>query len=398
MTESLFIHLSSSDPGQTVEAIVIASDGSISTPTFTTPLDALAASFGELPLVVLIPGSEALCATAVLPKVRAGQILKMLPFALEEHIAGELDQQHFAMGRPSRSSSTLASEGLSVPVAILERQTLKRYVDTLRAVGLEPTQMLLDEECIAGKPGDVIAWVQNEEVFLRAPSGPGLRCRASDLSTTLDLLPSEPPLSTLGLQIVETGTTNERIKTFLEEAGRRFSRVTSTGVADSALRWLVAQRALAEPINLLQGEWWPRRSPRTLSKKWRLPIALAAALLVLIIIDHANTWWLAAAEEKRLDLAISQGGGDPNLSSTAQTHTPPLRRALLDLANAGVRDHALTSVVMDRSVIRLTLANGRSAEALIGTLSAAGWRVSPGKDEQGREFLTLTATQVAGAP
>ncbi|MBM4191879.1 MAG: hypothetical protein FJ196_02255 [Gammaproteobacteria bacterium] len=396
MTETLFIYFSSPDPTQVVEATVVSSDGSVSKASFTTTLESVATSFGELPLVVLIPGSKALCTTAVLPKVRTSQIRRMLPFALEEQIAGELEQQHFAMGRPSLGTGASASSSLSVPVAVIQHQTLQSYLDPLRSFGLEPAQMLLDQECIAGKPGDVVAWVQGEEVFLRTPSGLGLRCRANDLQTTLGLLPNEPPMSTLGLQVVGTSLT-EPMNPFFEKIDQRFARIFSTDIGESPLNWLVSQRVLADPINLLQGEWRSRRSQTLLSEKWRRPVALAATLLLLIVIDQANTWRIAAAEETNLNLAISQTGIDPDVSSTGLIKISPMRRVLLDLANAGVRDNVLNSIVMDGAIIRITLASGRSAEPLNELLGALGWRLSTGKDEQGHVVITLSVTDAGDA-
>jgi len=74
-----------------------------------------------------------------------------------------------------------------------------------------------------------------------------------------------------------------------------------------------------------------------------------------------------------------------------------MRRVLLDLANAGVRDNVLNSIVMDGAIIRITLASGRSAEPLNELLGALGWRLSTGKDEQGHVVITLSVTDAGDA-
>jgi hypothetical protein len=311
----------------------------------------------------------------------------MIPFALEEHIAGDLDHQHFALDSPIRIVDSSSTEGLQVPVVVIRRETVDKYLELIRGAGLEPIAMHLDESLVAAKPGDVIAWLQGDEVFLRTPSGLGMRCAVEDLGMTLDLMPSEPPFSSLGLQIVglSQSATDRALK--LHELETRFSRVQTGQTATPILDWLVAQRSIAEPINLLQSDLAPRRRSRGLSTRWRLPAALAAGLFALVLINHGNTWRMAAAEEQALDLSIAQAGGYPG--SDAPIVTTALRQALVDLANSGVRDGAIASIAYQSKIIRVTLNSSDSPEAAVRSLSLSGWRVDVGADDQGRVILTL---------
>jgi type II secretory pathway component PulL len=311
----------------------------------------------------------------------------MIPFALEEHIAGDLDQQRFAVGSPKRIVDSSSTEGLQVPVVVIRRETVDKYLEALRNAGLEPIAMHLDESLVAAKPGDVIAWLQGEEVFLRTPSGLGMRCAVEDLGMTLDLMPSDLPYSSLGLQIfgLSQNSTDRALK--LDELETRFSRVQTGQTATPILDWLVAQRSIAEPINLLQSDLAPRRRSRGLSARWRLPAALAAGLFALVLINHGNTWRIAAAEEKALDLSIAQAGGYPG--SDAPIVTTALRQALVDLANSGVRDGAIASIAYQSKIIRITLNSSDSPEAAVRSLRLSGWRVDAGADDQGRVILTL---------
>jgi general secretion pathway protein L len=387
MTDTLFIHLPKPDPTTPVMATVRSATGSVERAAFVGPLSDLTSSYPEAKVVGLIPGSEALSTDAVLPKVGSGQIRKMLPFALEEQIAGELDQQHFAMGRPSPLTEAASKDGLRVPVVVLRRERIEAYLAAFRSAGLEPAHLYLDEACIAAKPGDVIGWVQGDEVFLRSPTGAGLRCHVKDLVATLEFLPPDPPLSTLGLQLVGRTEANLASEIRLDQLQNRFSRVLYGPSADPILDWLVAQRALADPVDLLQGEFTPRRDYRWVSPRWKLSAALATGLLSLVLVDKAITWRSAVAEEAAIDLTLSQGGVAP----TAVAPAPPstLRRALTDLANAGVRDGALVSIAQEGEVVRVTLAPNVSPEAAKQSLSASGWRVELTQDEQARAVLAL---------
>jgi general secretion pathway protein L len=389
MTDTLFIHLSSPDPGGSVSASVVSPDGAVVRAAYSTTLATLAETYRGLTVVGLIPGAEALTTVVSLPKVRSRALRKMLPFALEEQIAGELDRQHFAVGG---ASDTSTQDRLELPVTAIRRESLEAYLHALRAVGFEPAALYLDESCIAAKPGDVVAWNQGDELFLRAPSGAGLRCRATDLSTVIDLLPTDAPLSSLGLQIVELPKSATPQEVVLDDLKSRYAAILRVRPAEHFLDWLVAQHRLAAPINLLQGEHAPRQARFWSESRWRLPAALAAALLLLVTIDRAYTWRSAALEEATLDATISAGGVAPQSITRPATDTP-LRRALVDLANAGVRNGALVAVIQESDVIRVTLSQETSREPLVRELSTNGWRIDSGSDDQGRPVLTLISAQ-----
>ena len=391
MTDTLFIHLSSPDPEGSVSACIVSPDGAVIRATHSTTLATLAETYRGLTVVGLIPGAEALTTVVSLPKVRSRALRKMLPFALEEQIAGELDRQHFAVGAASGAST---QDRLELPVTAIRRESLEAYLHALRAVGFEPAALHLDESCIAPKPGDVIAWNQGDEIFLRAPSGAGLRCRATDLSTAIDLLPTDPPLSSLGLQIVELPKSATTHEISVDALKSHYSAIFRVRPAEHFLDWLIAQHRLAHPINLLQGEHVPRRVRFWSESRWRLPAALAAALLLLVTIDRAYTWRSAALAEAALDATISAGGVNPQ-SVIRPAADAPLRRVLVDLANAGVRNGALVAVIQESDVICVTLSQETPQEPLVRALSTKGWRIDSGSDDQGRPVLTLVSAQSA---
>lgn len=392
MTDTLFIYLSSPDPEGSVAASVVSSDGAVIRAAHSTSLATLAETYRGLTVVGLIPGAEALTTVVSLPKVRARALRKMLPFALEEQIAGELDRQHFAVGAASGAST---QDRLELPVTAIDRETLDAYLHALRSVGLEPAALHLDESCVAPKPGDTIAWVQGDEVFLRSPSGAGLRCRTDDLSTAIELLPGDPPLSSLGLQLVELPKSTSVGDVFCDELESRYSAVLRVRPAEHFLDWLIAQRGLANPINLLQGERAPRPMRSWVASRWRLPAALAAALLGLVMIDRAYVWRSAALAETALDVAITQGGVSPQ-SVSRPVIDAPLRRALVDLANAGVRDGGMVAVIQESEVIRVTLSRETPQEPIVRALTMNQGRIDSATDDQGRTVLTLSAAR--GAP
>ena len=55
-------------------------------------------------VVVLVPGIDVLFAQPELPVRGGARLMQVVPFALEEHIADEIESMHFALGKPDSSS------------------------------------------------------------------------------------------------------------------------------------------------------------------------------------------------------------------------------------------------------------------------------------------------------
>jgi len=209
---------------------------------------------------------------------------------------------------------------------------------------------------------------------------------------SLDFLQSDPPFSTLGLQLVGLSDQSS-IDLDIEALEARFARVQVTRSDGPVLDWLVAQRSIAEPINLLQGERKPRPRTEALVSRWRWAAALAAILFALVLIDYGNTWRSAAIEESALDQTLAQAG---DLSASNGSIKPSrLRRALVDLAQVGVRDGAIVSIANQDNVVRVTLRNANAVETSARALEALGWRVDSSVDDQGRAQWTLIELEVS---
>lgn len=396
MTDTLYLHFDSLEADASLEALVVDDEGSIRTPTFRSTLAELAARHREARLIVLIPGSEALSTVTTLPKMSASQIRNALPFALEEHIAGELDRQHFAMGRPqpvSHDASTGAQ--IRVPLVVIEQDRIRRYCDALRAAQLEPNHLYLDESFVVGKPGDVIGWHDGQEIFLRAPTGEGLRGALDDLTDVIAMLPNDPPLSTLGLQIFGSADPDilDRVSKTLDP--HRFARVQHSATS-SMLEWWVGQRSIAEPIDLLQGEFATYRRRVTFDPRWRLAGVIAVMCLALHVADRWWTWQSATTELRSLEqqiAAVAPGAlsvpFDNTAKAAAATELSFLRLALQELAAESLGEGVLTDVALEPTTVRVTFKDGFDPTTVARRFAAKGWSTTLGRDDTSRPTITL---------
>src|SRR5439155_128199 len=79
--------------------------------------------------------------------VKAGAKLQQLvPYALEEHLADDIDDLHFAIGKRAGESSR-------APVAVVARALLDEWLAMLHAGGIEPEAIYADSELLPHNPG-----------------------------------------------------------------------------------------------------------------------------------------------------------------------------------------------------------------------------------------------------
>lgn len=415
MTDTLYLRLTDTLPDAPAEGMIVGRDGSVIAGPRTESLTALAgsafaAAHPGCRVVVLIPGTEALTTTARLPKMAASRIRASLPYALEEMLVGDLEAQHFALGRARTRAGETDGGGLDVPVVVMQRARLSSWMELLRSHGLEPAALHLEDSCVAAKPGDVIAWLRAGEALLCTPAGDALVTRIEDLGAALDLLPADPPAATLGLQLCASAEERARYGALVESAGARFSRITWLGAADSPLPWLVSQFALATPINLLQGEFLPRAPTSRITARWRLAAALAGALLLLQVAERIFVWQSAAAESRILDAtlleavrtvrpevqsaseAVSLLRGRAVGDSAAASARPvgDLAAILAQLAAAGLPAESLSKIVIDSGLLRLEFAAGIATESIEKNLTTKGWQLRKEALADGRVALGVS--------
>jgi general secretion pathway protein L len=73
-----------------------------------------------------------------------------VPYALEEHLAADIEELHFAIGKR-------AGDSLRAPVAVVARALLQEWLTTLRAAGLEPSAIYADSDLLPENTGQAVA-------------------------------------------------------------------------------------------------------------------------------------------------------------------------------------------------------------------------------------------------
>jgi len=301
MAETLVIRLRAA-PEAPASWLIVDANGARSGPARSgTVGDALPLAAGRR-VLLLVPGSEVALAEPELPLRGGARVAQAVPFALEEHLASDVDALHFAIG--SRADSAMGT-----PVAAVARGLMDRWNGTCVEAGLAPQAAYADSAVVPAMPTGCTLLLDESALYVRRADAMPFVLDAEPLATALDIALGPP---------ADEGTPGEHVTFFVSpgeyEANRDLveglrARTASLQVklmTEGALPVLAAQAVGANAVNLLQGAYAPRRSVSGGLQRWRLPAALAAACLLAFLAVQALSLWKLSRAEKHLDTQITE--------------------------------------------------------------------------------------------
>lgn len=230
-------------------------------------LAAAAAAFQGQPCTAFVPGLRVLLTRVAVPSRKRAQQARAVPFALEEELAEELDQLHFALGHFAAGE---------VPVAVLDRAWLGTWLEALEAAGIGVSAMVPD---VLAVPWDGVRWSL-------LPVAGGVLVRTGAQSGFAADLANLRPLLAAALE--EAG----------DDAPERL-RVLPTAAPDphlgvlplpedreapmrSPLLWLAAGMDPATAVDLFQGDFDRTVGGESPWRAWQPAVALGLLLLALV--------------------------------------------------------------------------------------------------------------------
>lgn len=299
MTETLVIRLRSTEDAP-ASWLIIDGNGARSGPVVNGPIgDALTLAQARR-TVILLPATDITLAEPDLPPVRgAARIAQAVPFALEEQLASDLENLHFAVGARNPAAS-------ATPVAIVARSVLDRWQAVWEAAGIHPDAAYAESSLVPSAPNATVLVLDEGTLHVRRPGSVAYALDALSLTTALDLALAP---STEGGEHVTfyAGTVDyESNKDVIEGLRERTATLQVKLLPDGVLPLLAAQLPTARAVNLLQGTYAPPSSLGPRLRQWRVPAALAAATLLVFLGSQAVKLWQLRQAEQKLNAEIAQ--------------------------------------------------------------------------------------------
>lgn len=232
-------------------------------------------------IVVLVPSERVVVLETDAIGARRAQLVKAVPFALEDQLASPVEELHFALA-PGAS-------GGRVVVAVVARDVLRDWIDALAQHGLRADSMIPDALALASPPGACLVAIEDERTLLRGSAAQALACDTSALDAWLRIAaPAQLDVHDfrdaprLALPVA-VASYHERRSDLLAFIGERFA-------GDAA-------------INLLQGDFAPAHRRQPLARVWRRAALLAVAAVVVALLFAAGDWLRLRRESDRLERA-----------------------------------------------------------------------------------------------
>lgn len=335
--------------------VIVGADGGRLGPVATGDFADAAPVAAERQVVVIAPGSSITLARPELPVKSGAKLAQVVPYAMEESLAGEVEQFHFAIGATDEAGATL--------VAALRREELRGWLDALAGAGISPASVVPDTLCLPDNPGKTVAVIDAGQLLVRAPGALPVALDAEPLteSFTLAGLEGEDRHVQLFVSQQDWHESREMIEALREVTGSLDLQI----LPDGALPLLAAQAVRSGTLSLLQGEFVRRTGWRAEWQRWRIAAFLAIAALALHVGVRGYDLVRLHAEQRRLDAAIEQAAriALPDVERIQDARAQVEQR----LAGAGAGDP-------DGFLAQLAAVAGALAGAPGPKLESLGWR------------------------
>lgn len=290
--ETLFIQLPRENE-EDIAYLVASAEGGSNTRLMRGRLEDCARLAENKKLVVLAPSENILVSHVALAIRNRTQFAKALPYALEEQLADDVDDLHFAIGSRLEDGTT--------PVAVVRKALMAEWGEKLSAAGLNPDKMVPD---VLSLPPDGKRWnvlIEGNRALARCGPSDGFVCEPDLFGLLIQRAfesAANPPES---IRIFESGAAPE---TSLDlPAALPFERLRRDAV--NALSFAAHQSPNAF-INLLQGAFRNKRESQGAFRQWKVAAVLLAVWLGLGIGQSAMDYFKLKAHDQALTAAIEQ--------------------------------------------------------------------------------------------
>jgi general secretion pathway protein L len=268
-------------------------------------------------ICVLAPASDVLLTDAEVPVKSGTRYQQIVPFALEEQLAEDIESLHFAVGKR-------AGDATRVPVAVVSRALLDGWLNHLRDAGIAPECLYADSSLVPENPGQAVLVLSGDSVILRAADKPPVTLPLTALTEALELLRPAPapaaaeqaapdvPRSAVaqfggrGLMVYAGEAEWQQYGPAIEAVRGDFEALSVQLLPDGPLGLFAQSLPGTAAINLLQGSYAPASPLSGGFKAWRVAAAMLVGLLVLHGIGSTAQLMMLKRTERRLDASIGE--------------------------------------------------------------------------------------------
>jgi len=274
--------------------IALGSDGHRLAQARTGALSEAALDAQGRRIILLVDGLSITTTSANLPVKSSARLLKMLPFSLEDSVADDVDKFLFCPGRRD-------SDG-TVPVAIVERDRLDRWLADCQEARLRVNLVYADTEGVPDTPGNLTIVLEGRRLYARSPGHPPFVLESLSLQDVLGILASAE----------DDDAGNRHVVIYADEAGFAERETEIESLREQALSVDVqvlpegplprfGATLIAQPgSNLLQGSYAPASNWAALLRPWRAAAVLLLSLALIATLAEGVRYFALSQQDQAL--------------------------------------------------------------------------------------------------
>ena len=300
MPEFLVVRLPSAAGtiGAAAEWIVMDGTGARRGNVQSGPLDLAPAAATNRKVVVLVPGTDAVLAEPVLPVKSGVKLAQVVPFALEEHLASDVEDLHFAVGKRDVRPGT--------PVTVVARARMDAWHALLANAGLPGDALYPETAALPETPNAITLLIDGARVYVRRPELPGTVLDVQPLIEALQLALASGEEAREHVTIYVSEDDYERERELLEGLREFTASLQLKLLPDGPLPLLAANIVQHPGVNLLQGAYQAKRKLQVSFAPWRYAAVLALVFLAAHLGLKSWQYFHYRSEEARLDAEIAE--------------------------------------------------------------------------------------------
>ncbi len=231
-------------------------------------------------IIAIIPGHESYSTWLDIPKKQARQLMRAIPFMMEDKLAQDIEQMHFATGRRHEDK---------LEICAIAHYRLKAYLKQLQKHKLKVQALYSDTAILP--TSDTFIYADIYSMIARLGDN---NCRFNN-EEWRELLPifllETKPESQIKVMLAESDYQPDIEALADEERAISFE----CDLVRQGIDYIADQ--LHPELNLLQGSYDTKESWGSHLKQWKLPMALAAAWLVVsFTMSFVELWRLESQQ------------------------------------------------------------------------------------------------------